>query len=218
MIFTSRNPATEAVIATYLESDSNDVLRAMNRARQEQIEWARRSVEERGRILLRLADILERDVDEVAVLITEEMGKPIMQSRDEVLKCANACRYFAELAPRVLADEPQTMDVGSATIMYQAIGVVVCIMPWNFPLWQFFRFVAPALVAGNGVLLKHAPTTWGCARKTVAMCHEAGVPRDVVQCMMVDVDRVEMLIGDVNVRAVTFTGSTQGGQAVAQLA
>ncbi len=218
MIFTTTNPATEEVIATYCETDPLDVLDMIGGAEYEQMIWAKRSIEYRARIVKRLAEILIRDMEESAQLITEEMGKPIGQSRSEILKCAETCRFIAELARVALSSEEQEIEGARATITYAPLGVVVAIMPWNFPFWQFIRFAAPALMAGNGILLKHAPNTLGCALKLVAMCREAGVPKELVQCFLIDVVRVETLIGDTRVRAVTFTGSTTGGQAVSQLA
>ncbi|MBL0322577.1 MAG: NAD-dependent succinate-semialdehyde dehydrogenase [Ignavibacteria bacterium] len=218
MRFTSINPASEDVVASFGEMDPKDVHDMVGRAYTEQKIWAQCSFEHRARIVSRLADILMRDIEVSAALITQEMGKPIGQSRSEILKCAETCRYIAALAPTALATEELLIDGSVADITYAPLGVVVAIMPWNFPFWQFFRFAAPALMAGNGIILKHAPSTFGCAINIVEVCREAGIPDDLVQCVMIDVPQIEVLIGDARVRAVTFTGSTRGGEAVAQIA
>ena len=218
MFFTSSNPATETEFAKHRALDTKDVFDTVSRANDGQKIWGRRPLEERAEILRRLANILERDITDVATLITHEMGKPITQSIAEVQKCAVVCRYMADAALHVLAPELQAIDGATATITYEPLGVILAIMPWNFPLWQFFRFAAPALIAGNSILVKHAPSTWGSAVKAVAMCHEAGVPIEVVQCLLVEVHRVEAVIIDPRVHAVTFTGSTAGGLAVAEAA
>ncbi len=218
MFFTSINPATETQFAKHRDLGTKDVFNTVGRANDGQKTWGRRPLEERAEILRRLADILDRETMDAATLITQEMGKPITQSIAEVQKCAAVCRYMADAALHALAPEPQALDGGKATITYEPLGVILAIMPWNFPLWQFFRFAAPALVAGNSILVKHAPSTWGSAVKAVAMCHEAGVPLEVVQCLLVEVHRVEGVILDPRVHAVTFTGSTAGGLAVAEAA
>lgn len=218
MRFTSIDPATEDVVASFDETDPKDVHHMVGRAYNEQFIWAKCSLEHRAGIVARLADILMRDIEVSATLITREMGKPIGQSRSEILKCAETCRYIASLASPALATEELHVDGSHAEITYAPLGVVVAIMPWNFPFWQFFRFAAPALMAGNGIILKHAPSTFGCALQIVDLCREAGIPQDLVQSVMINVPQVEDLIGDPRVRAVTFTGSTRGGQAVAQIA
>ena len=155
---------------------------------------------------------------EGARIITQEMGKPLAQSRAEIDKCAGVCRHMASIAPHVLADEVIEAGFRQSRVTYEPLGVILSIMPWNFPLWQFFRFAAPALVAGNGVLLKHAPTTMGSALFAERLCHEAGLPPGLVSALLIDVPEVEHVIANPLVAAVTFTGSTRAGRSVAQIA
>lgn len=218
MSFTSVNPATGLSFAVYSTHSSNDVESRIDAAFRAQRNWAQRSLEERINHMLELANKLEAHVEPAARLITREMGKPLTQSRAEVLKCASVCRYMAEIAPAVLSAEPVDAGFTSSMVKHEPLGVVLSIMPWNFPLWQFFRFAAPALLAGNAVLIKHAPSTMGCGMMAARLCHVAGIDQHLVADLRIEVDAVEHVIADDRVRAVTFTGSTQGGSAVAALA
>lgn len=218
MTFHSIDPRTEKVIASYAAHTHQEVDAVIDRADAAQRVWARVDVTERALVIRRLGELLVDRADEAAALISAEMGKPLSQARVEVVKCASACSYMAEHATLALRDEHVATEFASSMIRREPMGLVLSIMPWNFPFWQFFRFAAPALVAGNGVLLKHAPTTMGCAQLSVEICRAAGVPPDLVVCVMVDVPDVERIIANRHVRAVTFTGSTQGGRAVGALA
>ncbi|MCW1913139.1 NAD-dependent succinate-semialdehyde dehydrogenase [Luteolibacter sp. GHJ8] len=172
------------------------------------------SYQDRAAGLQRLADLLEARQDELARLMAEEMGKPVKQGRAEAVKCASACRYYAEHGAAMLA--PQERE--GATIIYQPLGTVLAIMPWNFPLWQAFRFAAPALMAGNTILLKHATNVPGCAKAIVALVAEAFGRGDLIHAVFIPGKEVEPLIADPRVRAVTFTGSTEAGRKVAAAA
>jgi succinate-semialdehyde dehydrogenase / glutarate-semialdehyde dehydrogenase len=170
--------------------------------------------EERAAGLRRLADLLEGRQEDLAKLMAAEMGKPVKQGRAEAVKCASACRFYAEHGGPMLA--PRERD--GATILYQPLGTVLAIMPWNFPLWQAFRFAAPALMAGNTILLKHATNVPGCAKEIVTLVAEAFGRRDLIQAVFIPGKEVETLIADSRVRAVTFTGSTEAGRKVAAAA
>ncbi len=218
MTFQSINPATGEVIAEYAAHTPSEARAIISRAHDAQREWASLNVAERTLVIRRVAQELEDHADRAAEMITAEMGKPLSQARAEVLKCRSVCEYLTTAAIAGLRDENISTEFASSVVHLEPLGLVLSIMPWNFPFWQFFRFAMPALAAGNGVLLKHAPTTWGSAQMAVDICHSAGVPKALVQCVMVDVPDVEAVIADPRVRAVTFTGSTAGGRSVGALA
>jgi len=164
------------------------------------------------------AALLRERRDEYARLMTEEMGKTITDGRAEVEKCAFHCDWFADHAQHYLADEPVDIGGGEAFVTYNPLGVVLAIMPWNFPFWQVFRFAAPALMAGNAGLLKHASNVPGCALAIEQVLHDAGVPRDLFRTLLLPSREVEALIKDDHVAAVTLTGSVGAGKAVATAA
>jgi len=218
MHFTSIDPATQEQLATFEWMNASDVEQAIAACSRAQQAWARRPLVERSEVIRRLGALLLVHASTVAQVITAEMGKPIAQATSEVEKCETACLYYAEHAEELLATKHVSTEHTSASINYEALGVVLCVMPWNFPLWQFIRFAVPALIAGNGILLKHAPSTWGCAFEAARLCMEAGVPEGLVACLVVDVPDVASVIADRRVHAVTFTGSTSGGASVAAIA
>jgi len=194
------------------------VLRIIASAADAQHAWSEQSVADRVSVVVRLANVLDEYRDKAAEQITLEMGKPLSQARAEVEKCASVCRYMAIIAPSVLADEAINAGFRESCVRAEPLGLILSIMPWNFPMWQFFRFAAPALLAGNGVLLKHAPSTMGCALLAVDICRKAGIPEGLVSALLIDVPQVESVIAHPLVSAVTFTGSTKGGRSVAELA
>jgi succinate-semialdehyde dehydrogenase/glutarate-semialdehyde dehydrogenase len=163
----------------------------------------------------RLAALLEADIEELAVIMTSEMGKTIVSARDEVSKCAAGCRYYADNAARILAPERIATDHSDSYVRYDPLGVILAVMPWNFPLWQVFRFLAPALMAGNIGLLKHASNVPQCALAIEALVRRAGFPRGVFQTLLIEARQVEHLLNDPRVAAVTLTGSEAAGRAVA---
>ncbi|RPI65845.1 MAG: aldehyde dehydrogenase family protein, partial [Ignavibacteriae bacterium] len=173
MTYYSVDPATEDVIASYPAHTHEEVDAILSRADEAQRSWARVDVTERALVIRRLGEVLVDRADEAAALISAEMGKPLSQARAEVVKCATACSYMADHATLALRDEHVATEFASSIVRREPMGLVLSIMPWNFPFWQFFRFAAPALVAGNGVLLKHAPTTMGCALLSVEICRAA---------------------------------------------
>lgn len=166
-------------------------------------------------MMLQAAEILENEKARFAEVITAEMGKPVRAARDEAAKCATACRYYAETAEKTLADEVVASNASRSYILFQPLGPVLAIMPWNFPFWQVFRFAAPALMAGNVVLLKHSPNVPQCALSIEDIFRRAGFPPGVFQSLLIEVEQVAGVINDSRVAAVTLTGSVRAGSQVA---
>ena len=212
------NPATGERLAEYPAFSDADVDAALDRAAAAQTGWAALSFAERSAVLRRTAEVLRAQVEDLALLVTREMGKPLAEARAEVEKCATACDYYAEHAAEFLADEPVDTSADRSWIGYEPVGVVLAVMPWNFPLWQVLRFAAPALMAGNAALLKHSPNTTGCALAVQRVLTEAGAPEGLFAALVVaepDVPTVtRRLIEDPRIGAVTITGSERAGRAV----
>jgi succinate-semialdehyde dehydrogenase/glutarate-semialdehyde dehydrogenase len=209
------NPATGQPGKTYDPHTIDDARAAANAARTAFLEWRRTSFEQRSSVLRNAAEILRSRKDEFASLMTEEMGKTVDDGRAEVEKCAFHCDWFADHAEEYLRHEPADIGGGEAFITFNPLGIVLAIMPWNFPFWQVFRAAAPALMAGNGMLLKHASNVPGCALTIEDVLHKAGVPKDLFRTLLLPTKDVEALIKDDNVVAVTLTGSVPAGKAVA---
>ncbi len=163
----------------------------------------------------RLAALVEADLEELAATMTAEMGKTLVSARAEAAKCATVCRYYADNAGRVLAPEHIATEHAESYIRYDPLGIVLAVMPWNFPLWQVFRFLAPALMAGNVGLLKHASNVPQCALAIEALVRRAGFPRGAFQTLLIEARQVEGLLSDPRVAAVTVTGSEAAGRAIA---
>jgi succinate-semialdehyde dehydrogenase/glutarate-semialdehyde dehydrogenase len=172
-------------------------------------------VEHRVFWMRRLAALLDSDIEELATTITAEMGKTLVSARAEVKKCAAVCRYYAENAAGILSDEPVKTEHAQSYVRWEPLGVVLAVMPWNFPLWQVFRFLAPALTAGNVGLLKHASNVPQCALAIESLVRRAGFPRGAFQALLIEVPQVELVLADERVVAVTVTGSEAAGRAVA---
>ena len=218
MAFVSVNPATGDEIERYSEHAPDEVEARLDRADAAFQTNRDRTVEARARRLATAADLLEERSETYGVLMTREMGKPVSQAVGEVEKCAWVCRYYAENAADFLADEPVETDAEKSYVAYEPLGPVLAVMPWNYPFWQLFRFGAPALMAGNSVLFKHAPNVTGCARAIEELTADAGFTDHEVQAVVVDEDTVSDVIADRRVRAVTLTGSVGAGKAVAKQA
>jgi succinate-semialdehyde dehydrogenase/glutarate-semialdehyde dehydrogenase len=218
MLFESVNPATGAVVSRTPTLTGPELAQRLEAAEAAFRGWRRTEPRERAGILARTASELRDRVEELARLMTLEMGKPIGQSIAEVEKCAWVCDYYATEGPGQLAPTTVETDASRSLVTYQPIGVVLAIMPWNFPLWQVVRFAAPALAAGNVALLKHAPTVQGCARAIETVFTEAGFPGGVFQNLPIEVEEVPRIIADPRVAAVTLTGSTKAGKSVASTA
>jgi succinate-semialdehyde dehydrogenase/glutarate-semialdehyde dehydrogenase len=212
------NPATDEPGKTYEETSLDEALAAAAAAHRAFLEWRRTSFAERSAILHKAAEILRARKDEFARLMTDEMGKTLDDGRAEVEKCAFQCDWFADHAEEYLAEQPADIGGGEAFVTFNPLGVVLAIMPWNFPFWQVFRFAAPALMAGNGGLLKHASNVPGSALAIEEVLHQAGVPRDLFRTVLLPSREVEALIKDGNIAAVTLTGSVAAGRSVATAA
>ncbi|HEX7930551.1 MAG TPA: NAD-dependent succinate-semialdehyde dehydrogenase [Sphingomicrobium sp.] len=212
------NPATGQPGRTYEEASLDDAKAAAAAARKAFESWRRTSFAERSAVIRKAAEVLRRRKDEFAALMTEEMGKTLDDGRAEIEKCAFHCEWFADHAETYLADEQVDVGGAEAFVTFNPLGVVLAVMPWNFPFWQVFRFAAPALMAGNGALLKHASNVPGCALAIEDALHEAGVPRDLFRTLLLPSSEVKALIEDANIAAVTLTGSVAAGRSVATAA
>jgi succinate-semialdehyde dehydrogenase/glutarate-semialdehyde dehydrogenase len=212
------NPATGEAGRSYDEHSPEDAKEAAAAARKAFLDWRRTSFVQRGAAIRKAGEILRGRREEFAQLMTEEMGKTLDDGRAEIEKCAFHCDWFADNAENYLADEPADIGGGEAFVTFNPLGVVLAIMPWNFPFWQVFRFAAPALMAGNGALLKHASNVPGCALAIEEVFHQAGIPRDLFRTLLLPSRNVEGLIKDDNIAAVTLTGSVAAGKAVATAA
>ena len=218
MSFTSINPATGDEIDRYPELSADELDARLDRAVAGFEANRDRAVAERAQRLERAADLLEDRAEEYGTLMTREMGKPVTQAEAEAEKCAWVCRYYAEHGADFLADEPVETEAQTSYVAYEPLGPVLAVMPWNFPFWQLFRFGAPALMAGNAVLLKHAPNVPGCARAIEELLRDAGFTDHELQTLLIDEAAVGELLADRRVRAATLTGSVGAGKAVAQQA
>ncbi|MBI1809195.1 MAG: NAD-dependent succinate-semialdehyde dehydrogenase [Gemmatimonadetes bacterium] len=209
------NPTTGALVRSFDEHDDAHVDRALSRARDAAATWRRATIAERTALLHGVADALERDRERLAALATLEMGKTVQAARDEVAKCAFACRYYAAHAEPLLAPEPLHIDGADAVLHFQPLGVLLAVMPWNFPFWQVVRAAAPAILAGNVVVLKHASNVPQCALALEALVAGAGAPPGVFQTLLVSAARTGAIVEDARVAAVTLTGSEAAGRDVA---
>lgn len=210
----STNPATGETFARYDLHTPAEVDAMLDRAARAQRDWRWSGADTRSALLRRLAAGLLAERDGLAALITAEMGKPLAEARAEVEKCALNCTFYADNAAAMLADAP-VPGVPDVLIAHEPLGVVLAIMPWNYPLWQVVRFLAPALAAGNGAILKHAANVPGCALALERLVAEAGAPAGLFASLRVEPDAVAALIADPRIAAVTLTGSTEVGAIVA---
>ena len=218
MAIVSINPHDGAELARYPSHSAQQVDETLAAATTAQRRWRQVPIRERVELLHAFARVLRAGKPRFAELVTREMGKPIVESEAEIEKCAVTCDYYAEHAPRILADEPVVSNASESAIVFDPLGVVLAIMPWNYPFWQFFRFAAPALAAGNGAILKHANNVPQCALAIEQLVREAGAPEGLVRTLLVDPSAVASLIADDRIAAVTLTGSTQVGSIVASQA
>jgi succinate-semialdehyde dehydrogenase/glutarate-semialdehyde dehydrogenase len=217
-MLTSTNPATGKTVETYDEHTPEQVEALISETHARQVEWRRTGFEHRAKILRAVADLLERRADPLAVLMAVEMGKPVTAGHAEVEKCAWVCRYYADHAPEQLADIPLDADRDRSYIHHEPLGVVLAVMPWNFPLWQVFRFAAPAIMAGNGALLKHASNVTGCSLAIERLFSDAGAPLGLFRSLKIGSSAVASVLEHDLVRAATLTGSVPAGAAVASTA
>jgi succinate-semialdehyde dehydrogenase/glutarate-semialdehyde dehydrogenase len=209
------NPANGELLQSFEPYDAAGVESRLAAAEEGAALWARSTFAERSRLLITVAELLEGELPDIAHVVTTEMGKPFAQAKGEVAKCAKAFRWFAEHAEAMLTDEEVAVDATLGLITYQPLGTVLAIMPWNFPLWQVVRFIAPAVMVGNVGLLKHAPSVPRTALLLEDVFRRAGAPDGVFQTLLVGTDQVPGIIADPRVAAVTLTGSVGAGRAVA---
>lgn len=214
---TSINPATGEIINNYQVHSQQDVERMIDDAHRCYLEWRNVPLQQRADMLLKVYDVIMRRKEELAKLIAVEMGKPFKEGIAEVEKCANTAKYFAQNGPGFLADQIVATEYQKSFVTFRPIGIILGVMPWNFPLWQVFRFAYPALLGGNVAMLKHASNTPGCALAIASVFKEAGFPEHAFQSLLIPGSRVEAVIADPRVAAVTLTGSTPAGSAVASV-
>jgi len=211
----SLNPATGKVERIFQRHDGLYLNSALEESREAQNTWRKTGFAQRAEALCRVSEILMDNPDDYATLITREMGKPLREARAEVEKCALACGYYARHAAELLADEQIETDAALSYVSYPPLGTVLAVMPWNFPFWQVFRAAAPALMAGNAILLKHSSNVPQCALAIEDIFRSAGLPQGLFSTLMIAANQVACLIADPRVHAVTFTGSEAAGRQVA---
>lgn len=218
MLLKSVNPVNGKVEKKYKLDTEKQVLEKIKNASIAWESWKKSSFDERKGLMLKTAEILRKEKKPLAELMAIEMGKPVREGIGEIEKCATVCEYYATNGEKFLQDELIEAGASKSYVSYQPIGVVLAIMPWNFPFWQCFRFIAPALIAGNCGLLKHASNVPGCALAIQDILKKAGFPSGVFQTLMVSGKEIHRVIENPVIKAVTLTGSTEAGQAVARQA
>jgi succinate-semialdehyde dehydrogenase/glutarate-semialdehyde dehydrogenase len=218
MPIASINPATRETLKTFEPLNPAQLGEKLQRASETWRSYRRTSFADRARMMLRAAEILETEKKDFARLMTLEMGKPINAAVQEAEKCALVCRYYADNAERHLANEVVETNATSSYVKFQPLGVVLAVMPWNFPFWQVFRFAAPSLMAGNVGLLKHSSNVPQCALAIEDIFRRAGFPEGSFQTLLIGSGQVEVVVEDSRVAAVTLTGSEPAGRSVASIA
>lgn len=218
MKFNSINPYNNEVVGSYDGISDQELVKKLDLAESAYAKWQKVSLEERCAMMVKAGQVLRDNIEEYAQMISLEMGKPIVESRTEINKCAWVCDYYAESAASFLAIEAISTEAGRSFVRHDAIGTVLAIMPWNFPFWQVFRFAAPTIIAGNTGLLKHAPNVFGSAELIEDVFTKAGFPKGVFQNLIVHHDKTEQIIAHKTVQAVSLTGSEKAGSAVAEIA
>jgi succinate-semialdehyde dehydrogenase/glutarate-semialdehyde dehydrogenase len=218
MAIATINPATGETLKTFSPLSDAEIETKLANAHTAFETYRKTSFSQRSQWLEGAAGILEAEKLEFARIMTTEMGKPIRSAIAEVEKCASVCRFYAEKAPEFLADVSVVTDASRSYITYQPLGIILAVMPWNFPFWQVFRFVAPALMAGNVGVLKHASNVPQSALAIESIIRQAGFPQDVFQTLLIGADLVEEIVRDPRIKAATLTGSEPAGRALAAVA
>jgi succinate-semialdehyde dehydrogenase / glutarate-semialdehyde dehydrogenase len=214
----SINPANGKEIHSYTEMSETEINKIISGAHSAFLNWQKTDFTTRAKLMKNTTKVLRSGISKWAEVMTLEMGKPINQSKAEVEKCAWVCDYYAENAEKFLADELINTDAAKSFVAYRPLGVILAVMPWNFPFWQVFRFAAPNLMAGNAGMLKHSSNVTGCALAIEEIFREAGFPDDLFRALIVSSKNVKPVIENENIKAVTLTGSVPAGKAVASLA
>ncbi len=217
-MFQSINPVNGEIISTYTPHTKDDVKSIINTTHDAWLQWKQTSFSERSALMDKVADVLLEEKEKYARLMVFEMGKTMKQAVAEVEKCAACCKYYAEHAEAFLSIEDIETEATVSYIAYNPLGVVLAVMPWNFPFWQVFRFAAPALMAGNAALLKHASNVMGCAMAIEEVFLKAGFPENIFRTLRIPGSEVAHVIENPLVKAVTLTGSVGAGSAVAKKA
>lgn len=212
------NPATDELIKEYSTHSQSDVEEILSLTQKDWEEWKSTGSGHRAQLMLKAADVLRTNSDKYARLMSLEMGKAITEARAEVEKCAWVCEYYAQHAEGFLADEVIETEASKSFVSFDPMGIILAVMPWNFPFWQVLRFAAPALMAGNAGVLKHASNVPGSALAIEEVFREAGFPENLFRTLMIPVQDVEAVIRDKRVRAATLTGSEYAGMQVASIA
>jgi succinate-semialdehyde dehydrogenase/glutarate-semialdehyde dehydrogenase len=212
------NPTTGETINTYTEMAPAKVAPTIAQAHEAFLSWKQTSMAERAQRMHQAAKLLRDQASAYALLMAQEMGKPVQDGRAEVEKCAWVCDFYAEQAAQFLRPEVVETEASRSFVTFQPLGVILAVMPWNFPFWQVFRFAAPALMAGNAGVLKHASNVPGCALAIAEVFRQAGFPEHLFETLLIGSAQVDAVIEHPLVTAITLTGSTPAGQAVASKA
>ena len=212
------NPTTGETVKDYEEMSPQAVKNIINKSHEAWLAWKETGMQTRTDLMKKVARLLRGNVDYYARIMAEEMGKPIKGGRSETEKCARVCDYYAEHAEKFLEQEIITTDAGKSFVTFQPLGVVLAVMPWNFPFWQVFRFAAPSLMAGNTIILKHSSNVPGCALAIEEIFRQAGFAPNIFTTLLVLSSQVESIIENPLVKGITLTGSTEAGRAVAKKA
>ncbi|MEQ9265972.1 MAG: NAD-dependent succinate-semialdehyde dehydrogenase [Balneolaceae bacterium] len=212
------NPSNGELIKEYQETGFKEIERIIAAANDAQSEWRRRSFKDRAKYLHKISNLLQGQKQTLSELMATEMGKPLAQGIGEVEKCGWVCDFYAEKASEFLSNDEVQTDASKSYVAFQPLGVVLSIMPWNFPFWQVFRFAVPALMAGNGVILKHSENTTGCALEIEKIVYQSGIPKELFRTILVENDHMKPVIQHSGIAAVTLTGSTRAGKIVASQA
>ena len=215
MALTAINPANGNTIKTYRQTPFAKVIKRVETAHQAFTVWKEMTLSQRTELMKRASQILTKNKEEYATIMCLEMGKPIRQGRAEIEKCAWVCEYYADNALTMLQPEKIETDASNSFVSFQPLGVVLAVMPWNYPFWQIFRFAAPGLMAGNAVVLKHASNVPGCSLAIEDIFKKAGFPENLFQNLLISSRQIKSVMGHPRIRAVTLTGSNSAGQAIA---
>ena len=215
MNLVSINPANNKILESHKEISTEKINQIINSSYNTYLEWRNESISYRSKMMKDLAELLKQKKEKLGALMTQEMGKPIKQSIAEAEKCAWVCEYYADNAERFLSKKEISTDSKKSFISFQPIGLILAIMPWNFPFWQVFRFASPTLMAGNVGILKHASNVQGCAKQIEKLFLEAGFPEYAFSNLVIGSNKVSNVINNPLVRAITLTGSAPAGKSVA---
>lgn len=216
-IISSINPVTQQTIQTYHTITDQELQQVLTISQQAYQEWKKTSYEQRAKLIKKVAKILRENVARYATLMVQEMGKPIRQANAEIEKCAKVCEFYADNGAKFLADQHIATPFKESYVAYQPLGTVFAIMPWNFPFWQVFRCIIPALMAGNVTILKHASNVLGCGEAVADIMQQAGFPTGAFQHVIIETAQVADIIGHDTVQGVALTGSMKAGQSVGEL-